>query len=207
SAFLAREFPRMTDDEKLATLKDVFVEGFNGKGYLPFAFPGLDKMGFALGVLDAWARAGHPGALREERVNPLFEYVACPHPKNDRGDRSLVPHCDYHLYRFAMADPARTKRLVDAILPKNDAVLDETAFVAVRFARSGDALATLVTLWRAVDANPTAWNAAARVIAEELAGTSDRPTLVDEVRRQWRAHPDRRGALLYVLAEADPYGN
>src|SRR5262249_22257398 len=160
------------------------------KGYLPFA-SGIDKMALTLPILDAWARAGHPGALREERVNPLLEYVACPHPKNEDGTRALVPHCDYHLYRFAVADPARTKRLADAIAQKNDPVLAETAFVAVRFARAGDAFANVVALWRLVDASPAAWNAGARVIAEELAATSDRPALVDEIRRQWRAHPDR----------------
>jgi hypothetical protein len=198
--WLVREFPAMSEEEKLATLRDVFVEGFNGRGYLPFAFPGIDKMGLALGVADAWVRAGH-------RESALFEYVVCPHPRNERGERSRAPRCDYHLYRFALADRDRTRRLLDAIVQKNDPLFAETAFVAVTYMRSGDAFANLVGIWRSLETQPATWTIAAKVIAEQLSATSDRRELYDEVRRQWRAHPDRRGVLLYVLAEADPYDN
>jgi hypothetical protein len=203
-----QQLPTMTDEEKLSFAGDVFVRGFNGRGYLRFAYPGFDRLGFALGIVDAWARAGHLTQADSARQNPLHEYIVCPHPVGENGHRSLGPRCDHHMYSYALSADADTKRLVDAIMQKSDPVFTEYAFVEIPYAvRGAEAFGKTLELWRMVEQHEATWRIAARVIAEEMADTADRPRLVDEVRRQWRTHVGRRGQLLYVVARADPYDN
>jgi hypothetical protein len=207
-SFLQRELPAMTDEEKLAVARDVFVRGFGGQGYLRWAFPGFDRLGFAFGVVDAWARAGHPDQAESARRNLLYEHIVCPHPVGPDGHRSLGPRCDHDMMRYALETDADTRRLVGAMVQRNDAVFTETVFVSIPYAVSAEpALGKALLLWRMVEPHEPSWRIAARVVADEMAGTADRAQLSDEVRRVWRAHPGRRGLLLYVMARADPYAN
>ncbi len=205
--WLTAGLPAMNAEQKVQVLRDVFVRGLNGKGYLPFAFPGFDKVGMSLSVIDAWIAAGHPDTVAARTPeNALFEYVLCPHPKDARGHRTTSPRCDYHLYRFAVENPLAQKRFTDAVLSRKDAAFTEAAFAAIVHGDGGlGPFDRYLVLSRAVEADEATWTIGVRVLAE-IADTSG-PRLVDEVRRLWAAYPSRRAALLTVLAEADPYDN
>jgi hypothetical protein len=205
--WLNARFPTMTAENKLSVLRDVFVRGFNGKGYLPFAFPGFDKVGASLGVVDAWIAAGHPDTFAAHSAdNALYEYVVCPHPKDAGGNRSMGPRCDYHLQRFAVENDVARARLVDALLKRKDALFTEYTFADMTYADGPtDALTRFLSLFRAVEADTATWTIAAKVLAERADGGGQR--LLDETRRLWTAYPTRRGALLWILVNADPYGN
>lgn len=205
--WLNTHFSTMTAENKLSVLKDVFVRGFNGKGYLPFAFPGFDKVGAALGVVDAWIAAGHPDTFAGHSAdNALYEYVVCPHPKDAGGNRSMGPRCDYHLQRFTQEDDVARGRYVDALLKRKDALFTEYAFVDLTYSDGpNDALARFLSLFRAVEADVPTWTVAAKALAERADGGGQR--LLDETRRLWSSYPARHGALLWILVNADPYGN
>ncbi|MGH7280588.1 MAG: hypothetical protein ACRELY_03620, partial [Polyangiaceae bacterium] len=213
-AWLDAHFGRLSAAQKRDVLKATAVLPYNrdrkpGDGtFVAFAFPGFDWLGHALPIADAWIAAGHPmrdAAPREEQE--LYDEVVCPYPQGEDGHRSEAPRCDHELYEFAFdMDATSRKRFLDWLLKKKDAVMDETAFANVRRLRGGDATSHEVGLWRAVENDSDAWNAGARVIAEE-AEAADKRVLVDELGREWKARPDRRGMLLFLFTEIDRYGN
>ena len=213
-AWLDSHFEHLTPAQKREVLKTTAVLPYDrdrkpGDGtFVAFAFPGFDWMGHALPVADAWIAAGHPmhdAAPLEEQA--LYDEVVCPYPQGERGRRTESPRCDRALYEFAFGmDATSQKRFVDWLLEKRDAVMDETAFANVRRLRGENATTREVGLWRAVESDSDAWNAGASVIAEE-ADAADKRVLVDELAREWKARPDRRGLLLFLFSEIDRYGN
>jgi hypothetical protein len=58
---------------------------------------------------------------------------------------------------------------------------------------------TLLSFARGLESDEPTWHVAVRTIADEIGDTADPKVLVDEARRLWRAHPNRRGVLLYLL--------
>ncbi len=205
-----QKLPTMSEDDQLSIVRHTYVRTLSSDRaqgapeYAAFAFPGFDRYAFAMRVFDAWAKAGHPTQLTTPKISSLQEFITCPHPRNEDGHRSLGPQCDYDFYRDAMDGPANKKRLVEAVLQRNDPAFTETVFVNVRHTQS-DALPAVLEVMRALEANPSAWEAGARLVAEDLA--RDKTHLLDEVRRLWRTYPARRGTLLLILANMDPYGN
>jgi hypothetical protein len=207
--WLMPTLPSMTDGERLIIAKTVFVKMFNDDRerygtYSSFAFPGFDPFAFALGIVDEWRKSGYPLETPEapER-GQLYEFIVCPHPVDERGSRSRGPRCDYDLYEMALASESGRNKLAEALLRRRDAQFTEMAVVNVGMHGGVD---RTIELWRALEADEGTWRVATRVIADELAETSNDP-LLDETRRLWRAYPDRRGAILYVLAQMDRYGN
>jgi hypothetical protein len=205
TAWLTSIVPTMTAVEKLAVVRDLSLRGVRGTGYVTFAYPGFDKLGLMLSVVDGWIAAGHPDTFRNRTDDSaLYQYVVCPHPKDADGHRGRSPNCEHDLYTLVVLDEAARKRFVTFLLARKDPVLTEAAFAAIVHAQAGqDALARWLLLAHAVEADEEAWGIGAGVLGE-IADTSG-PRLVDEARRLWAAYPSRRPALLAVLAAADPY--
>jgi hypothetical protein len=202
---------KLADRERLALLKTVFVRPFNddregAHSYVTFAFPGLDPMAMADEVFDEWARAGHPARVAgDDAKTALYQWVACPYEANERGEHSLIPQCEDDYYRFAFESQATKDRFLKRLLASNDpAIAENTIRVYVRMNGADREWRTF--LWRGLEPNDTMWTAATKTLADEI-GTTDDGALVDEARRLWKAYPERRGTLLYLLASVDQYGN
>ncbi|HVU05570.1 MAG TPA: hypothetical protein VHE30_27670 [Polyangiaceae bacterium] len=208
-AFVQENAARLSAEERKEITKTIFVRMWNDSEpkwgrFASFSFPGIDPMTWSLGIVDEWRKAGHPVELPEDRERGLlYEYVVCPHPKSENGNRSRAPRCDHSLYDYALATDRGRERLAEAILARRDPAFTEMAIVNVGYEGK---IERLVETWRALEADEATWRVAARVIAEDFAYGGGDP-LMDETRRLYRAYPARRGALLRLLAEMDRYGN
>jgi hypothetical protein len=200
---------RFTDAERATIAKMVFVkaspkERAQSGGYIPFAFPGFDRIGFGLAVLGEWADAGHPRVVPgRDRLLELFDFVVCPFEIDNRGDRVKPYICQHDFYRAVAETEDAPKRLLDLLLEKKDEALAETVFANLMRTRS---LHVVSILWRGLEPEEAPWKEATRAIAEEL-GNIDTGCLQDEAQRLWQAFPDRRATLLYLLGQIDRYGN
>lgn len=210
--WLLAAYPALADEQKLAVARAIFVRSFvpdraaqEGRAYAPFAFPGIDPFAFGLKVIDEWRAAGHPTQLSPGGTTPLYELFACPHPKGERGTRSLVPHCDYDWYRYAFDTDAGRKRLLDAVVERNDPAFTEVVFLNVGSATEHPLDVTIAML-RDVEDRASTWRAGFQVLADERAevATPD-VTLLEEARRIWIERPDRRDLVLYLLVQMDRY--
>ena len=211
--WLLAAYPALPEDQKLTVAKAIFVRSFSsdrdaqgGRAYAPFAFPGIDPFAFGLTIIDAWRAAGHPTQLSPGGTKPLFELFACPHPKGERGSRSLGPHCDYDWFRYALDTDAGRKRLLDAVIERNDPAFTEVVFLNVWYAAADHPLDVTISMLRAIEDRPAPWRVGFRVLAEERAEvfTGD-VTLLEEARRLWIERPDRRDLVLYLLVQLDRY--
>lgn len=176
-------------------------------GFIPFAFPGTDKMGFALAIVDRWIAAGRPDTTTARTPDgALYEYILCPSPKAPDGGRPRGPRCEYALYRMAAENDVARKRLTEFLLARKNPELAEIVFVATaRVDTSARPLAGFFALLRATEGDVALWTVGIDVLSEH-ADTGGQ-LVKDEVRRLWAAYPARRGALLRVLGELDPYGH
>jgi len=210
--WLLGAYPTLPEDKKLEVAKAVFVRSFEtdraaqgGRTYAPFAFPGIDPFAFGLKVIDEWRAAGHPTQLSPGGTKPLFELFACPHPIGERGSRSLGPHCDYDWYRFAFDTDAGRKRLVEAVVERNDPAFTEVVFLNVWNA-APHPLDVTIAMLRAVEDHTAVWRVGFRLLADERGDVSATDlTLLEEARRLWLERPDRRDLVLYLLAQMDRY--
>jgi hypothetical protein len=200
---------RFTDLERFTLAKLIFVkqpgkERASPRRYLPFAFPGFDRLAFGLRVFDDWAEFGHakfvPG---RERLLELFDYIVCPFELDARGELATSPECEHDFYGVVLETEATQKRFLDFMLAKKDEVLAETAFV--NFVRMRQTRA-VTYFWRGIEAEEASWKSATHGMAEAL-GDADTTKIQDEALRVWQAYPGRRGALLYLLGQIDRYGN
>ncbi len=210
-AWLKAWYPHMNDKERLRTLKLVHVRPFtqNREGthrYVTFAFPGLSPMDLMEPVFQEWVKAGHPAHVAgDDAKTALFQFVACPREIDAQGGH-IGPHCEEDLYRVALESPQNKDRLLSWVVTAKDPYIAETLirnYIGVRDADGRDAQ---MFFWRGLEPNDPAWTAATKAFAEEI-GTTDDGTLQDEARRLWKAYPDRRGSLAYLLANLDQYDN
>lgn len=179
-----------------------------GRTFTTSAFPGFDWLGHALAVVDAWIAAGHPiGTATPREQQDLFDAIVCPTEKDERGRRTASSRCDYELYEYAFAtDAIARKRFLDALAAKKDVPFVESTFASLRHLRGEGWTGRTVVAWRAIDGDAASWNAAAAVVATE-ADSADKRVLVDELGREWRAHPERRGELLFLFTAVGRYGS
>ena len=207
--WLTSQLPTMSKDERLDFARSLFIRSAQNDGetsaYVSIAFPGIDPFAFGLGVAGEWAAAGHPTQLTPDRQgwSPLYDFIICPHPKNPDGKRTLGPHCEYDWYQYALDSKENTRRLVDAVIAKKDPVFTEMVVIAIRYAHTKkDSVEGAFEFWAALGASPVAWQAAGHTLADYFGDTSvGKDRVVDEARRHWKAHPERRGVLLYFLGQ------
>jgi hypothetical protein len=202
SAWLQRELPRLAEED-LASLWRHLVIRREGDVEL---VADIDLIAFGLGVIDEWIAAGAPGP-GDERLTPAAARVVCPCGRDEQGRLSCGGD-EAELYRYVLADPARRTRFVEDVLGRDDPRL--TLTVAAHFRDQGTAQGDLLELFTLAETHDASWRTIARYIAEELRHFVDdegmrelRSTLVDAAARLWRSHPDRRPALLYLLALFD----
>jgi hypothetical protein len=176
--------------------------------YRQDTFPGFDLVGYGLKVLDQWAAAGHPMRNEDHPDGFLtFIYFVCPGPRDAAGEHSSSFACDHVLYGYAADTDPGLKRLTAYLLARKDPALVEAAMV--NFVQLRDAYTPMLAVWRALEAQPAAWEIASRIVAEQVRVAQDPAALQDEAQRQWRALPSERGAVLYLLSqlEHEHYGS
>ena len=210
-AFLKSAFKTMNDRDRLRTLTLVNVRPFtqDREGthrYVTFAFPGLSPMDLMEPVFAEWVKAGHPAHVSgDDAKTALFQFVACPRETDAQGSH-ISPHCEEDLYRVALESRENKDRLLAWVMAAKDPFVAETLirnYIGVRDADGRDAQ---MFFWRGLEPNDAAWTAATKAFAEEI-GTTDDGMLQDEARRLWKAYPERRGTLAYLLAHLDQYDN
>lgn len=199
---------RLDDEQRLQLARVVFVRQFNPsehvRKFAPFAFPGFDTLGFAMGVADEWVRAGHPSVDADpSKRAELYEHVVCPYERDERGNFSRARRCNHDLYDLAIDTQGGSARLLRFLLDKHDARLTDAAFVSVLQVGSAQ---DVMDFWRGVEGQEETWRRATMILAEH--GENKAPALmIDESARLWKKHPGRRGTVLYLLANLDPYGH
>jgi hypothetical protein len=165
-------------------------------------------MGHALAIVDAWIATGHPVRSATPReLQDLYDEVVCPFSKDERGHRTEAARCDRALYEFAFdMGAAPHRRFVEHLLAKKDPLFTETTFFNAQRLRGEATTPRMLGLWRAVESDAGAWETGARVIGDQVEAM-EKHVLVDELGREWKAHPDRRGPLLFLFTAADRHGN
>ncbi len=161
------------------------------------AFPGIDTFAFGLGVVDAWARAGHPAAKEHDARTDLLDSVVCPYERDADGKLSYWRGCSAGWVIGSVVDDATRARLARALDQRKDAVLVADVFMSMKYAPAGPLLA----LFRALDPKGPAWRTAAGVLGGELFDDHSHE-LVEEGQRLWKAHPEHRGTALYFVARS-----
>lgn len=176
-------------------------------GFFPSAYPGVDRLGFGLQIVDRWISAGHPVGADADRRGSLFDFLICPYTRDTLGAQSVVGgRCESGLYSYAAGTPNERQRLIDAVSKRNDEAF--TKSVMLNLIKDGRGYTPqLMEIWRGLEPNRSMWAAATKVIAEAAMGGSG-PTpaeLYDESLRLWRRYPERRGAVLYLLTSLERY--
>jgi len=199
---------RLDDDQRLQLARMVFVRPFNPdqhvRRFAPFAFPGFDTLGFAIGIADEWVRAGRPSVDADQSKRAeLFEHIVCPYERDEKGNFSRARRCNHDMYELAIDTREGSARLLRFLLDKRDPRLTDAAFVSVL--QKGSAQ-NVMDWWRGVEGHEETWRRATMILAEH--GENKAPALmIDESARLWKKHPGRRGTVLYLLANLDPYGH
>jgi hypothetical protein len=213
ASWLERDFPRLPDEQRHEVITRLLDSSAKQPRLLECAFR------LSVRVVDAWRDAGHPlrdpsqehaGARVGSEAWPVVEEVVCPRPKDERDNRSLVPHCSGGIVRLALATPAGATRLGELLAERKDPILVEQAILSAGRGSAGDADRRRFALVRAVESDPACLRRALRVLAEDVAeNVSDatRDVWIVEMRRLWLAHPGARGTILYVLVHLDRYGH
>jgi hypothetical protein len=199
--FLTSSAGGFDDGERMAVAR-LF---WSGRGERPVeAFASFDRFAFGLATADAWIKAGHPTTWTDKgSVATLYEYVVCPHPKDARGARSTDPHCERGWYLDALSTPQGKKRLVDALVSRQDRDLVDAAFMTFRWQHS----TTTFDVLHALEPDATVWKMASDLLLEDFLQNADKGTVLDEAAHAWRDLPDRRGYALAYLAESDRFNN
>ena len=202
--YLVSAHPNAADEDKLQIERALFVRSSHtealaqGASYPPFAWPGVDRFAFGLGVVDAWRASGHPTPTSKPYVSDWQAFIACP---RNRWDARRPAGCDDDWYRFALETDQGRKRLAAAMVERADAAFARTVFTSAHYAVEPSADVLLVML-RAVEASPVVYGAGVKVLAER-SGESHGRALLEEAQRVWLERPEHRGDLLYLLGWMD----
>jgi hypothetical protein len=192
--WLNATLPSATTAEKLAIARAVHpLDGRDGEDRLP----GFDSFAFDLAIADDWIAAGHPaiGARGEPRFE-LFDLVLAPPivrdgklTRNDSGRAAWV--------RDALVSDARMRRLVDALVARNDPALTTAVVFNLRHASGA---VSVVDFLRALERSPRTWQQAVLILIQEQRDQGCVKPLVDSANRVWRDAPAARGTALHVVA-------
>ena len=201
SAWVGANLEALPPAKRLALVERLFARAGDPAPdrarYAADAYPGLDRFALGLRAAEAWIAAGPPPARAAPgSADEVRQWLVCPAARAEGGKRTFS--CSDHAwYALALDGERDRQRLADAVVEHRDPALTETVFAnAVAIGRPGE----VVALWRAVQRDEGAWRGATRVITDEAWGMGSRDGLADEAQRLWRAHPERRGPLLRLLA-------
>jgi hypothetical protein len=202
AGWLERDFAMLPAESRGDVLDTLLGRGVKNARLLECAWT------LAVRTVDAWRTAGHPLPGEHGASIPReFEVVVCPHPKNDRDARSLAPRCEGGIVRLALASDAGRARLGELLASRKDPILVEHVMVSAGYSTYDGGPGQCFALLRAVEGDLPLLRTALRVLAEDHAHGAVIDVWMAEMRRLWLAHPAARGAILYVLAHLDPYGN
>ncbi|HMI89411.1 MAG TPA: hypothetical protein VK550_35295, partial [Polyangiaceae bacterium] len=178
AAWLERDFARLPADARAQALDTLLGRGVKNARLLECAFA------LATRTIDAWRSAGHPLPVEHGPSMPReFEVVVCPHPKNDRDNRSLAPRCEGGIVRLALATESGRARLGELLASRKDPVLVEHVMVSAGYSTYEGGEGQGFTLLRAVEADPPSLRMALRVLAEDHAHGAVIDVWMAEMRR------------------------
>jgi hypothetical protein len=201
-------YPALDDDDRLRVARDLFIRSFTvdraltHRQYPPFAWPGADLFAFGLREVDRWRASGHPTQLTTPRCSESLDFFVCSVAYDLKWHTALSARCNEDWYRFALETQGGRKRLVAAIRERKDPVFTETAFrnVSSSCERPID---TLLVMLRELEDDPADWTIGWTVLTEEYMNSTFDLAVLEETRRLWVTHPERRGALLALLVHMD----
>jgi hypothetical protein len=185
----------------------------------PRAFPGFSvtRQGFAL--LAEWARAGYPtaAAQSEPAADPrtrLYDRVLCPTAPSSRGFRTQrARNCREAFYASALTERGAHEQLLILAATTPDATIFRELSLNVLALTSSSldfpkptAIAAVLELWQKLERSPARFRELTRLLAIEIDHSYDlREALYDQATRYYRARPEDRGVLLFLLARIDGY--
>lgn len=167
------------------------------------AFPGFDRLGFALRTAALWIAAGHPAHPEVSDRRSIVSTLVCPVGRTSYGTLSHGGTCEGRFYDWIAETPTARTVLLHALVARRDTSWTETVVANLADGSTAD----LVEAWREVEPDAVAWRTATRALADPERGEADERTrtFYDEALRLWRQHPDRRGSVLYLLTSLGPY--
>jgi hypothetical protein len=198
-AWLTPRASRLPDEDRLVIARAVFEHrsGICGNDCAPDAvLPGFDRFAFGMGIVDEWARAGHPLDGPPGPRTELFKSVVCPAKRSVEASADIRYGCSAFLGRALKEDEER-KRLAEAVLQRRDPQLVDAVVLNLGHQGGPSALAFVERL----SADDTLFRHGMRVLFDDLARRDDvQSALEPAALRWWRDAPARRGLVVYVLA-------
>lgn len=197
-AWMNREVPKMTPDEREKVAQAIWVTDFRknqGDRFATYSFPGFDPMAFSLATVDLWIQQGHP----RDRV--FLDVVAPARSEPDNGEiRFRGECCDQWFYKWATIDPKRRDAFAKAVLERRDPEWITTAFYNANFVMRDEA--EYLAFLRRFEGSQAHWMMASQIHRVNVFRPS--PPLLEEAKRWWRIVPIARGfALFYFARKAD----
>lgn len=195
--------PETTEPQRLEIEKEIYVVSYtsererqDGRTHPSWAWPTIDRFAFGLSVVDDWRKAAHPTPITQPRVTPSQAFIVCPKGEPHTSYGGL--DCKEDFYRFAVESPGGPKRLVSALVERNDPEFATVTFYAIH--GQPDQLALL----RALEPSPVVWSAGMRRLTDAIHNDGNRD-LLEESQRIWLERPAYRPLVLRLLAHMDIY--
>lgn len=170
------------------------------------AWPGVDRFGLGLRVIDGWRRDGRPTAVdpKDPRTQ-VYDDVICPTVRDRSGRRERSRSCfsrSAGYYSWLLGAPEQSARFATALDERDDAALAGSFFAAIagshaRIRGGGDHDDGYLEILRRLNAEKASFRAGIEVLA-----TTHDAHLDDQGTALWKAFPTRRGDALYLLALA-----
>lgn len=204
-SWLRAEVPRMSLTERGRLADRLWVHDFRKSHerdvFASFAFPGVDRMSFALSTIDAWIAAGHP---MEAALPKAYDVVVSPALLELREGQVHISHPgrgDGVFFRWALAANEREDSLVRAMTARaGDRPFSVSAFANVHRVLRDES--QYLRFLRRFESEGALWRVGADVHREGVFRPS--PELLEESRRLWRDVPAARGhVLLWFARHAD----
>jgi hypothetical protein len=183
----------------------------------PRAFPGFSLTQQGFGLLSEWARAGHPTAAGEREPaadarTRLYDRVLCPTKPSSRGFRTQrARNCYAGFYATAVSERGAHEQLLSLAATTPDATLFREVALNLLSLTNHDfpkapAIASVLELWQKLEQSPARFRELTRLLGVEIDHSYDlREALYDQATRYYRARPEDRGVLLFLLARIDGY--
>lgn len=197
--WLSERAPSLGDDERLVLARAVLENRTSmcGRDCPPDAvLPGFDAFAFAMGIVDAWARAGAPVELGDEPRAKLWKAVVCPARRSPEGSTEIRYGCGSRFFERAIRDEAWRERLAQALLARRDPRLVENALLNLGHGDGPAALDLVERLAR----DEGLFRRGVSVLLEDFARQDHVRRALEEAAPRWWRDPQRRGIVLYVNA-------
>lgn len=158
-------------------------------------FPSIDLFASGIAVHDDWARSGAPVEPPATAQGDAWRFVVCPAARKN-GSPGLPSSCSRWV-DVALSDPEWRGRLAEVILSKKNERLLETVFLNASSRTGKNAPLLLDALGR----DERLFGVGAKLLAVDQA-RNDAVTnaLETEAAGWWKAHPSRRGLVLFLAA-------